>query len=128
MRTPSSLLQTRNFPAGSINIQTSFYWPENPQLAAGYTAPLVEWVETQITGLTSEPIVLHGYYSQTYRPEHHNFGESFIFEPRLEEGISPETLAELAAANVQLLHCVVRSGGVVEVSALGFDQQFRRLQ
>jgi hypothetical protein len=127
VRTPSSQLQTRNFAAGSINIQVSFYWPENPHFGAGYTAPLVEWVETRITGLTSQPIVLHGYYSQTYRPEHHNFGESFIFEPRLEEGISSQTLAELISANIQLIHCVQRVSGTTEVSVLGFDRQFRRL-
>jgi Pyruvate phosphate dikinase, AMP/ATP-binding domain len=127
MRTASSLLQSRNLSVGGIGIQTSFFWPEDPHLAAGYTAPLVEWVETRITGLTNEPIVLQGYYSQTYRPEHHNFGESFIFEPRLEEGISSEALAELISANIQLLHCVRRASGGIEISALGFDGQFRRL-
>jgi hypothetical protein len=126
VRTASSLLQTRNLSSGGIGIQTSFYWPEFPQAAGGYTAPLVEWVETSIMGLTSEPIVLHGYYSQTYRPEHHNFGEHFIFEPRLEEGVSSETLAELAAANIQLIQCDRRAFGV-ELWALGFDRQFRRL-
>jgi hypothetical protein len=127
VRTASSLLQTRNLSAGSIGIQTSFYWPENPHFAAGYTAPLVEWLETRITGLTSEPIVLRGYYSETYRPEHHNFGENFIFEPRLEEGISAGALAELGSADIQLLHCVRRASGAIEISALGFDGQFRRL-
>jgi hypothetical protein len=127
VRTASSLLQTRNLSSGGIGIQTSFYWPEGPQAAGGYTAPLVEWGETSIMGLTSEPIVLHGYYSQTYRPEHHNFGENFIFEPRLEEGIAADTLAELAAANIQLILCVRRATAIIELWALGFDGQFRRL-
>jgi hypothetical protein len=88
VRTPSSQLKTRNFSiAAASTSKTSFYWPENPQVSAGYTAPLVDWGETRISGLSSQPIVLHGYYSQTYRPEHHNFGESFIFEPLLEEGM-----------------------------------------
>ena len=127
VRTASSLLQTRNMSSGGIGIQTSYYWPEGPGAAGGYTAPLVEWVETRITGVTSEPIVLHGYYSQTYRPEHHNFGENFIFEPRLEEGIAADTLAELAATNIQLILCVRRATSVIELWALGFDGELRRI-
>jgi hypothetical protein len=34
----------------------------------------------------------------------HNFTEEFIFEPRLEPGLSPATLAELNAANIQFIH------------------------
>jgi hypothetical protein len=127
VRTPSSLLQTRTSSnSAGINIQTSFYWPEDPHLAAGYTAPLVEWVETRITGLTSQPIILRGYYSQTYRPEHHNFGENFIFDPRLEEGIPASTLSELVVANVQFL-CVRMGHGASGIWALGYDGKLRHL-
>jgi hypothetical protein len=73
-------------------------------MAAGYTAPLSSWVETVIEGYTSEPIVLHGWYSQTYRPEHHNFAEHFMFEPRLEPGISQQILDELRAQDIRLIH------------------------
>jgi hypothetical protein len=127
VRTPGCLLQNRTLSNGAgVTVQTSFYWPEDPHLAAGYTAPLVEWVETRITGLTSAPIVLHGYYSQTYRPEHHNFGENFIFEPRLEEGMPAATLAELAAANIQFI-CCIRRAVTPEIWALGYDKKLRRL-
>ena len=85
-------------------IYTSFYWPPDPGMAGGYTAPLIRWVETVIEGVISEPIVLHGYYSQTYRPEHHNFSEHFLFEPRLEPGIPHEQLEELAALDIQMIH------------------------
>jgi hypothetical protein len=107
-----------------VSVETSFYWPEAPPVAAGYTAPLVDWVETRITGLTTEPIVLRGFYSQTYHPSHHNFGENFIFEPRLEEGIPPQILAELAAANIQLLLFQWRSVNS-SFTVLGFDGVFR---
>ena len=58
---------------------------------------------TTITGLTTSPIVLTGYYSQTYRPQHHNFSNDYIFDPWLEPGISATTLNELQAANIRLL-------------------------
>jgi hypothetical protein len=70
--------------------------------------------------------VLTGYYSQTYRPGHHNFTEEFIFEPRLEPGLSALALAELEAANIQFLHVEL---GFVEpvINVLGLDQKFRKL-
>ncbi len=105
------LLQHRSFtePKG-VSISTTFYWPPDPGAAAGYTAPLSRWVETVIEGYTSEPIVLHGWYSQTYRPEHHNFAEHFMFEPRLEPGISQQILDELRAQDIRLIHLCVDFG------------------
>jgi hypothetical protein len=99
------LLQHRTFegPKGVL-ITTSFYWPPDPGAPAGYTAPLARWVDTVIQGYTTEPIVLRGWYSQTYRPEHHNFSEHFLFEPRLEPDISPQILSELRAQNLRLIH------------------------
>lgn len=99
-----------------VQVEIAYYWP-NPErgAVAGYTAPLVEFVETRITGLTAEPIVLHDYYSQTYHPFHHNFVEEYLFEPALEPGIPQATLAELEAAGIQFIY--VRAGfeeGVVK--------------
>jgi len=71
------------------------------------TAPLIRWNWTTIEGLTTEPIVLEGYYSQTYRPEHHNIVENFLFEPRLEPGISDDMLSELADLNVRFIHMII---------------------
>jgi hypothetical protein len=109
-----------------VDIQVSFYWPNEPPAAAGYTAPLVRFVETRITGLTTQPIVLTGYYSQTYRPGHHNFTEEFIFEPCLEPGLPAATLAELEAANIQFIHAEL---GFFEpiINVLGVDQKLREL-
>ncbi|MCZ6696603.1 MAG: hypothetical protein O7A63_08700 [Acidobacteria bacterium] len=105
--------QTRSFfdPSG-IMMTTSFSWPPPPTgIVAGYTAPLVRFVQTEIAELTSEPIVLSGEYSQTYRPEHHNFGEGFIFEPGLDPGITPQQLQELEAAGVRAIHAFTDFGG-----------------
>jgi hypothetical protein len=99
-------LQQRAFDdGGSVTIQTGFYWPPDPEgITAGYTAPLTRFVETAIRGLTSDPIVLHGEYAQTYRPGHHNFTEDFIFDPFQEPGIPQEQLDELAAAGVRAIY------------------------
>ncbi len=97
-------------PINGIRIRTSFYYPAPPGGLGswvgdvGATAPLKRWGETVIDGLTQVPIVLKGYYSQTLHPEHHNFVEHFLFEPRLEPGIAPETLKELEALDVRLVY------------------------
>ncbi|HIJ53709.1 MAG TPA: hypothetical protein HPP66_11225 [Planctomycetes bacterium] len=117
------LLQQRSFEgAKGVSISTSFYWPPDPGAAAGYTAPLSRWVETVIEGYTSEPIVLHGWYSQTYRPEHHNFAEHFVYEPRLEAGISQQILDELRAKDIRLIHFYYNFGGGW-VTTYGFEDK-----
>ena len=70
---------------------------------AGYTAPVDRWVATTIGGLSTEPVELQGYFSQTYRPEHHNFEENFLFDPHLEEGIAPACLAEWDTLGIRAL-------------------------
>ena len=107
-------------------MQTEFYWPPYPKgPTAGYTAPMEKWVSTKISGLTSDPIVLRGYFSQTYRPGHHNFTESFVFEPSLEEGINPSQLAELREANVQQVFLVADPWGGGQMKIIGLDGNVR---
>jgi len=60
-------------------------------------------VQTTITGLIHTPFTLTGEYAQTYVPGHHNFFEWFLFEPRLDQGLSQETLDELRAQGVDLI-------------------------
>ena len=97
-----SMLQTRSFTAGGVSVETQFYWPPFPKgPTAGYTSPLEKWVQTTITGLTVQPIILKGYYSQTYRPGHHNFWEDFVFEPSLDEELSDSQVSELLKRNVR---------------------------
>ena len=125
-----SIRVTRTVPAAAgAAITSTFYWPEPPSGAtAGYTAPLMAWKETRIEGLTTDPIVLHDYYSQTYRPGHHNFSEEFLFEPVLEPGISPVILEELRARNIRYLY--VFWGGDdfgSQIWVAGEDGKFRSL-
>jgi hypothetical protein len=76
--------------------------------------------------LTADPIVLKGYYSQTYTPEHHNRTEYFLFEPRLEPGIAPAILAELRVLNVRFIHVIVdndpEGGDQSQIATYGFEE------
>ncbi len=123
-----SELKVREGSAGGINLRVEFYWPPAPNgPVAGYTAPLEKWEQTTITGLTSEPVVLRGYYSQTYRPGHHNFTEDFVFEPRLEEGISAAQLAELEAADVRMIYWTAGSAQPGAMRVIGLNGKLREL-
>lgn len=119
--------RTLTFGDSAITIDIRFNWPHEPLgPVAGYTAPLTSWEQTTITGLTSEPIVLTGEFSQTYRPGHHNFTEEFIFEPRLEEGVSQAILDELDTSNIRLLH--VTTGLLnAPLRILGTNNRFREM-
>ena len=107
------IAETRSLSINGISIRSSFYYPAPPGGlgswvgAAGATAPLKRWGETIIEGLTEAPIVLKGYYAQTLHPEHHNFAEHFLFEPRLEPGISASALNELKALDVRLIYMLI---------------------
>jgi hypothetical protein len=107
---PDDILETRSFSAGGVSIETSFYIPPIPKGLASWTQttrPLKRWVRTLIQGLSSEPIVLKGYYSQTFKPDHHNQTEHFLFEPRLEPDISADVLAQLRDRDIRLVHLFV---------------------
>ncbi|HZO83595.1 MAG TPA: PEP/pyruvate-binding domain-containing protein, partial [Verrucomicrobiae bacterium] len=129
---PGAILEERTLVGTNIangkrvTVQTSYYWPKPPGASAGYTAPLVQFVETRINGLTTNEIVLHDYYSQTYRPGHHNFDEEFIFEPRLDPQVSPAILQELNAVNVGFIYIHLRLSGRAEFTILGTDGILRR--
>ncbi len=124
---PGALLQQRTLHTNALTAQTSFYWPKRPDGVMIYTAPLLQFVETRITGLTPDPIVLTNCYSQTYGPGHHNFTEEYIFEPRLDPGVPPATIAQLNAANIQLIYVFWQGGTNAVFYALGLNGQFRPL-
>ncbi|MBN2138858.1 MAG: right-handed parallel beta-helix repeat-containing protein [Sedimentisphaerales bacterium] len=98
------LMQYRYCDYDGITIRTRFTWPTDTEGYPDETAPLLNWVETVISGLTSEPIVLTGEYSQTYCPKYGNDVEYFLFEPGLEPGMSRAILDELRASDVRLIY------------------------
>lgn len=126
---PSDITREYSFqtPTG-VTIGTKFYWPKPPTgVVAGYTAPLVEFVETKIAGLTPNPITLTDYYSQTYHPFHHNFSEEFLFEPRLDPNVSASDIAALEAANIRQIYVKRNVEGPPVFKAVSAAGTFRDL-
>ena len=71
----------------------------------GWATPTcVQFEQTRIEGLTSEPIVLTGYFSQSVGGGAHLCPKNFLFEPGLEPGIPQKTLDELRARNIRLIY------------------------
>jgi hypothetical protein len=123
--------QERTLSSDGLSIISRFYYPPLPkgltawETGGANTAPLKRWDQTTIQGLTAEPIVLKGYYSQTFRPEHHNLTEHFLFEPRLEPGISGAILSQLRDKNIRFIHMIVDKDRVgadrSRIATYGFD-------
>ena len=106
-------------PDRAIVVDPHFFWPPAPTgITAGYTAPTVRWGTTTITGLIAQTITLTSPWSQTSRPEHHNFGVQLLFEPRLEPGIDPAIVDALEAIDVIAVH-IDSSGQFFAVGANG---------
>ena len=122
---PGALLQERTWKNTNVAVQTSFYLLQ-PRGVCICTAPLIRFVQTRITGLSSDPVVLTNDFSQTYDAGRHNWGEVFIFEPRLEPGLAQSTLTELNAANIQLLYVQTYDTNAT-FRVLGLDGKFRTL-
>jgi len=100
-----SLIERDYQLTGGRAFDIAFWWPPAPSgITAGYTAPLVSWERTVISGFTTEPVELNSWWSRSHRPGHHNFSEDFAFEPRLEPGIDANTLAELEAADIAAVY------------------------
>jgi hypothetical protein len=109
---------------------TADYWtPLLAHFAIIKTIPLLAWNQTRITGLTTQPLVLTNYFSQTFRPGHHNFVDDYIFEPRLDPNVTAQQLSELSARNIKLLY--LHDAPIATnrtVWALGFDDSVRELK
>jgi hypothetical protein len=97
--------QERTWDLGDgVSANVSWWWPPSPTgPTAGYTAPLVAWDATTLTGLTTEPLDLSSSWARSYRPGHHNFSEDFLFEPRLDPAVTPAQVGELEARGIRAL-------------------------
>jgi hypothetical protein len=99
----------------NIIIQTAYWLPQEAR-GDDCRCPLLRFVESRIEGFTTEPLILRGYWSQTFEDTHSNTGLRLIFEPRLESGLSEQQMRELADANIAV---IFMSGP--HVSILGLD-------
>ncbi len=88
-------------PNLGVSVRTRFYMRRGWRWA---TPAAVQSEQTRIEGLTSEPIVLTGYFSQSVGGGLHLCPKNFLFEPGLEPGIPQKTLDELRAKNIQLIY------------------------
>jgi hypothetical protein len=88
-------------PNLGVSVSTRFYW----RWGWGWDTPTsIQFAQTRIEGLTTEPIVLTGYFSQSVGGGSHLCPKNFLFEPGLEPGISPQILDELHARNIRLIY------------------------
>lgn len=88
-------------PNTGVSVCTRFY----SRWSWDWISPTsVQFESTRIEGLTTEPIVLTGYFSQSVGAGAHLCPKNFLFEPGLEPGISQQTLDELIARNVRLIY------------------------
>lgn len=122
---PDDILEHYSRESDGISISTEFYRPSPPKGDGTWemsTAPMARWVQTTIQGYTAEPIVLHGYYSQTYHAGHHNIREHFLFEPGLEPGMSQDILDQLKENDIRLIHLIIdKWGDGTGITTYGFD-------
>ncbi len=88
-------------PNTGVSLRTEFYmrWSWDPSSPTS-----IQIERTRIEGLTTEPIVLTGFFSQSVGGGSHLCPKNFLFEPGLEPGISPQILAELQARNIRLIY------------------------
>jgi hypothetical protein len=103
---PSEVMKILDYDHGgggptNVTIHSRYYIGNN-HLYSG-AAPLFRFEETRISGYTSQPIVLRGYFSQTWYSGHRQEVEYYLFEPHLEEGIDPAVLQELETKNIRLI-------------------------
>jgi len=118
--------QVRSIRLEGMSVETTFYYPPAPDGFADWnrhTAPIKRFEQTTLNGFISQPIILTGYSSQTYKPEHHNLVEHFLFEPQLEPGLSESVRQELIDQDIQLIHAIANYlDGSREITVYGFDR------
>ena len=109
----------------NISIHTS-YWLPYEASTDDCRCPLIRFAESRIEGLTSQPLVLRGYWSQTFNDVHHYQSQEFIFEPRLDPNVTSQQRQELAATDIARIY-IHRNGlfGPI-LMIVGLDGNLRR--
>ena len=89
----------------NVTITSRYYIGRNGAYAG--EPPLFRFEETRIEGLTSRPLLLRGFFSQSWSGAHRQYAENFLFEPHLEEGMDVALLQELEAKNIRMIYVEV---------------------
>jgi hypothetical protein len=115
-------------PNTGVSISVRFY----SRWSWDWSSPTsVQFESTRIEGLTTEPIVLTGYFSQSMGGGAHLCPKNFLFEPALEPGISAQILDELRARNIRMIYFTTgarecrpteKEDTPPSISFLGFDE------
>ena len=109
----------------TIEVESSYWLPEQAR-GDDCRCPLLRIVESRIAGFTSEPVVLRGYWSQTFGDIHTPDYQQFIFEPRLEPGVTPAQLRELEAQDIVQIYINGNGGAEAALVIIGRDGTLRR--
>ncbi len=118
--------QSYAFNGGGTNIIITPAYRRGADSAFDDTRRLIGTMQTRIEGITSQPILLTNFYSQTISFGHGYFGTEFLFEPRLEQGIPQHLLDELEALDIRLFHLAV--AGSRTLHFIGRDGTWRRVE
>jgi hypothetical protein len=121
-----SPVERKTLFGSNLVVRAKFFHPAGTEHAA-VTVPLVQWIETEITGLTAQPLLLRDYFSQTYRPYYDHWREEMLFEPALDSNVSAERKEELRNANIQFIFYVWTREFDQYLYAIGFDGSVRQV-
>ena len=113
------------FNGGGTNVIITPVYRRGADSASGDTRRLIGTMQTRIEGITSQPILLTNFYSQTISFGHGYFGTEFLFEPRLEQSIPQRILDELEALDIRLFHLAVNASR--SLHSIGRDGTWRRV-
>jgi hypothetical protein len=69
-----------------------------------YPASYSTWLESEIRGVTAEPLILSGYHGQSAKPTHKYLWSLFLFEPGLDPSLTAQQRAEWQARGIQWIH------------------------
>lgn len=75
-----------------------------------FTTPVTQVWGLELSGLLPTPLIVSSSSALTGSVEHHNFAEHLLVEPSLDPGLSDDTRAALAAADVRLIYLAIQSG------------------
>jgi len=69
----------------------------------GGTPTSIQFEQTRIEGPTAEPIILRGFFSQSFSGGSHLCSKNFLFEPALERGTPQTILDEPKGKNIKYI-------------------------